>query len=104
MVMLRTPEEWRGMEAEILPPIHTSEYNQRAVPLVQEYILESVEVVLSYSEYVYQGWILEQFLKEKIFPPLHPQLCDTEEAMESCLYCICIHAVLVVTQQEQQKV
>lgn len=39
--------------------------------------------MLSYSEYVYQGWILEQFLKEKIFPPLHPQLCDTEEAMES---------------------
>lgn len=38
--------------------------------------------MLSYSQYVYHGWISEWILKEKIFPPLHPQLCDTEEAIE----------------------
>lgn len=52
MMMIRTPEGWRGIEVEILPPIHTSKYNQlaqRAVPTAQEYTLGSIEVVLSYS-------------------------------------------------------
>lgn len=37
MVMLRTPEGWRGREGELLPPTHTSQYNQlvqRALPIV----------------------------------------------------------------------
>lgn len=52
MMMIRTPEGWRGIEVEILPPIHTSKYNQlaqRPVPTAQEYTLGSIEVVLSYS-------------------------------------------------------
>lgn len=84
MMMIRTPEGWRGIEVEILPPIHTSKYNQlaqRAVPTAQEYTLGSIEVVLSYSQYMYQGWISEWIYvtQEAMqpFPMLYMHPCCT---------------------------